>query len=145
MSRRACGKTFRLAFVRNKINRSFHSPALKAALLAEINSASEDAAAIVEMVEKMRPISTPPIQAVAPRQKLEVAPAPQPGPAPRPRPVPAPADGNSEDTPVEVLDSEEEIVNEMNLTSRREQRVRRQLRVWRDRQSSSSDLCHDLK
>ena len=131
MSRRACGKTFRLAFVRNKINRSFHNPALKAALLAEINSASEDAAAIVEMVEKMRPISTPPIQAVAPRQKLEVAPAPQPGPAA--------ADGNSEDTPVEVLDSEEEIMNEMNLTPRREQRVRRQLRVWRDRQSSSSD------
>ena len=49
------------------------------------------------------------------------------------------ADGNSEESAVEVLDSEDEFIQEMSLSPRREQRLRRQLQVWKDRLSSSSD------
>ncbi|MDA8043132.1 MAG: hypothetical protein MPJ22_12000 [Pirellulales bacterium] len=53
---------------------------------------------------------------------------------------PAPgADGNSEESAVEVLDSEDELVQSMTLSPRSEQRLRRQLQLWRDRLSSSSD------
>ena len=57
---------------------------------------------------------------------------------------PAPAadevrDSNSEESALEVLDSEDELIQEMTLSPRREQRLRRQLQVWRDRLSSSSD------
>ena len=57
---------------------------------------------------------------------------------------PAPAadevrDGNYEESALEVLDSEDELIQEMTLSPRREQRLRRQLQVWRDRLSSSSD------
>ena len=53
---------------------------------------------------------------------------------------PAPvADGNSEESALEVLDSEDELVQGMTLSPRSEQRLRRQLQLWRDRLSSSSD------
>ena len=108
-------------------------------MLAELNSASEDAALVVEMVEKLKPTTNPPVQAVAPRPNPNVTPAPQPA-SPRPAPAPAPApaaDGSSEEVPVEVLDSEDELVQDMSLTPRRERRLRRQLQTWRDRSSSS--------
>ena len=81
-----------------------------------------------------------------PAQPLPAQPVPaQPVPA-QPAPVqltqvqPAPAaDGNSEESALEVLDSEDELVQDMTLSPRREQRLRRQLQVWRDRLSSSSD------
>ena len=55
------------------------------------------------------------------------------------QPAPAEADGNSEESALEVLDSEDELVQDMTLSPRSEQRLRRQLQVWRDRLSSSSD------
>ena len=47
-------------------------------------------------------------------------------------------DGSSEDTALEVLDSEDELVQDMTLSPRREQRLRRQLQFWRERASSGT-------
>ena len=55
------------------------------------------------------------------------------------QPAPVVADGNSEKSALEVLDSEDELVQDMTLSPRSEQRLRMQLQVWRDRLSSSSD------
>ena len=55
------------------------------------------------------------------------------------QPAPVVADGNSEESALEVLDSEDELVQNMTLSPRSEQRLRRQLQLWRDRLSSSSD------
>ena len=81
----------------------------------------------------------------APVQPIPAQPAPmQPIPA-QPAPVqpaqvqPAAADGSSEESALEVLDSEDELVQDMTLSPRSEQRLRRQLQVWRDRLSSSLD------
>ena len=138
MSKMPSQKTFRLAHIRRKIDRTFQSPALKAALLAEINEKGEDAALVVDMVEKVRATTVKPVQAVAPQPNLNPAPAPQPGPAPRLAPVPG-RDGSSQEEAVEVMDSEDELVNDMTLSPRREQRLRRQLQIWRERLSSGSD------
>ena len=130
-------KTFRLAFIRRKIHSTFQSQALKAALLDGLNEGGEDAALIVQMMEKVRPVSNTPVQAVTPVPNLA---APQPGPAPVPRQVPAPApvaDGSSAASAVDVLDSEDELVQDMLLTPRRERRLRDQLQSWRDRSFSS--------
>ena len=128
-------KTFRLAFLRRKINNTFRSEALRAALLAELNG-GEDAALVVQMIERVRPVVDPPTQAVAPMPKQA---APQPGqvPPPVPRQPPPPvADGNTAASAVDVLVSEDELVQEMLLTPVRERRLREQLQSWR---SSSSD------
>ena len=101
-----------------------------------MNEAGEDAGLVVQMVERVRPVVDPPTQAVAPVPNQE---APQPGPAPRPRQAPAPApvpDGNTAATAVDILDSEDELIQEMALTPRRERRLRAQIQNWR---SSSSD------
>ena len=58
-------KTFRLAFIRRRINTTFRSSALRTALLAELNG-GEDAALVVQMVERVRPVVSPPTQVVAP-------------------------------------------------------------------------------
>ena len=68
----------------------------------------------------------------------------QPAPAQSAPAQPAPAangvrDGSPEESALEVLDSEDALVQEMDLSPRREQRLRRQLQVWRERPSSSSD------
>ena len=55
------------------------------------------------------------------------------------QPAPVVANGNSEESALEVLDSEDELVQNMTLSPRSEQRLRRQLQLWRDRLSSSSD------
>ena len=148
MSKRS-NKTLRLSFLRRKIHNTFKSPTLKAALLAELEERGEDAGLVIQMVERVRPITEPPVQAVVP---VPVANAPQPGPAPgpndngpqpgpaaRPRQAPAPApipDGNSVARAYEVLDSEDELVQDLSLTPRRERRLRDQLQSWR---SSSSE------
>ena len=102
---------------------------------------------MVERVQVPRPAVVQPVQPIPqPAQAELVQPVPeQPVPA-LPAPVqpaqvqPAPAaDGNSEESALEVLDSEDELVQEMTLFPRREQRLRRQLQIWRDRLSSSSD------
>ena len=138
--------TFRLAFIRRKI---------RTALLTELNTRGPDSELIVRMVEKVpitRQAVVQPVQPIpqpaqpVPAQPLPAQPVPaQPVPA-QPAPVqpaqvqlaPA-ADGNSEESALEILDSEDELVQDMTLSPRSEQRLKRQLQVWRDRLSSSSD------
>ena len=152
--------TFSLAFVRRKIRTTFKSQAVRTALLDELNTRGPDSEVIVRMVEKIpttRPAVVWPVQpSPLPAQPAAVQPLPaqpavvQPMPAQiaavQPNPVqpaqvqPAPvADGNSEESALEVLDSEDELVQDMTLSPRSEQRLRRQLQLWRDRLSSSSD------
>ena len=152
--------TFRLAFVRRKIRTTFKSQAVRTALLDELNTRGPDSEVIVRMVEKMptnRPAVVQPVQSSPqPAQPAAVQPMPaqpavvQPIPtqiaAVQPNPVqpaqvqPAPvADGSSEESALEVLDSEDELVQGITLSPRSEQRLRRQLQLWRDRLSSSSD------
>ena len=120
------GKTFRLAFVRRKFHTMFESRALKAVLLAELNG-GQDAALVVQMVERVTPVAKPPIQAVAPlpqqsEEEEEEAPAapvnpPTPVEAPPPvRPVIQPtqveapqattSDGHTAATAVEISDTD---------------------------------------
>ena len=156
MSTNRLDHTFRLAFIRRKIWTTFKSQALRTALLTELNTRGSDSELIVRMVEKIpitRQAVVQPVQPMpqpaqpAPVQPIPAQPAPvQPIPAqPAPvqpaqvQPAPAPADGNSEESALEVLDSEDELVQDMTLSPRSEQRLRRQLQVWRDRLSSSSD------
>ena len=148
--------TFRLAFIRRKIRTTFKSQAVRTALLTELNTRGPDSELIVRMVEKIpitrqavvQPVQPMPQPAqLAPVQPIAAQPAPvQPIPAqPAPvlpaqvQPAPAAADGNSEESALEVLDSDDELVQDMTLSPRSEQRLRSQLQVWRDRLSSSSD------
>ena len=138
-------RTFRLAFIRRKIRTAFKSQAVRAALLTELNTRGPDSELIVKMVERVpitRQAVVQPVEPIPqPAQPEPAQPVPaQPVPA-QPAPVqpaqvqPAPAaDGNSEESALEVLDSEDELVQEMTLSPRREQR---QLQIWRDRLSSS--------
>ena len=128
-------KTFCLAFIRRRISNTFKSEALRAALLAELNG-GEDAALVVQMVERVRPVVDPPTQAVAPVPNQAT---PQPGQVPPPvtrQPPPPVADGNTAASAVDILDSEDELVQEMLLTPVGERRLREQLQSWG---SSSSD------
>ena len=95
------------------------------------------------VVQPVQPISQPAQPAPAQPVPAQHAPA-QPAPVQPAQVQPAPEangvrDGSSEESALEVLDSEDELVQEMTLFPRREQRLRRQLQVWRDRLSSSSD------
>ena len=161
-------KTFHLAFIRRRINNTFRSEALRAALLAELNG-GEDAALVVQMIERVRPVVNPPTQVVDPVPQLngeeDAAPVAQMvgrvGPVvdpptqavatvlnqatPQPDQVPPPvagqppspvADGHTAASAVEILDSEDELVQEMLLTPVRRRRLREQLQSLR---SSSSD------
>ena len=156
MSTNRLDRTFRLAFIKRKIRTTFKSQAVRTALPTELNTRGPDSEVIVRMVEKIpitRQAVVQPVQHMpqpaqpAPVQPIPVQPAPvQPIPAqPAPvqpaqvQPAPVAADGNSEESTLEVLDSEDESVQDMTLSPRSEQRLRRQLQVWRDRLSSSSD------
>ena len=153
--------TFRLAFIRRKIRSTFKSQAVGTALLAELNTRGPDSEVIVRMVEKIpttRQAVVQPVQPIPlPAQPAAVQPMPAQPAAVQPMPVqpaamqpvpvqpaqvqpaPAVADGNSEESALEVLDSEDELVQDMTLSPRGVQRLRRQLQMWRDRLSSSSD------
>ena len=142
--------TFRLAFIRRKIRTAFKSQAVRTSLLTELNTRGPDSELIVRMVERVpitRQAVVQPVQPIpqpaqpVPAQPLPAQPVPaQPAPVQPTQVQPAPAaDGNSEESALEVLDSEDELVQDMTLSPRREQRLRRQLQVWRDRLSSSSD------
>ena len=138
--------TFRLAFIRRKIRTAFKSQAVRTALLTELNTRGPDSELIVRMVEKVpitRQAVVQPVQPMPqPAQPVPVQPVPAQLAPVRPaqvQPAPAAADGNSEESAVEVLDSDDELVQDMTLSPRSEQRLRRQLQVWRDRLSSSSD------
>ena len=150
MSINRSDRTFRLAFVRRKIRTVFKSQAVRSALLDELNTRGPDSEVIVKMVERL-PTSRPAVvQPVQPTPQTAQPAIVQPVPAPvavvQPNQVqpaqvqPAPvADGNSEESALEVLDSEDELVQSMTLSPRREQRLRRQLQLWREGLSSSSD------
>ena len=142
--------TFRLAFVRRNIRTAFKSQAVRSALLEELNSKGPDSEVIVKMVERLptsKPAVVQPVQPIPWTAQPDIV---QPAPAPvaviQPNQVqpaqvqPAPvADGNSEESALEVLDSEDELVQSMTWSPRREQRLRRQLQLWREGLSSSSD------
>ena len=144
-------KTFHLAFIRGRINTTFRSEALRAALLAELNG-GEDAALVVQMIERVRPVVNPPTQVVAPVPQLngeeEAAPEAQMVGGVRPVDPPTqavatpqpdqvtPPDGHTAANAVEILDIEDELVQELLLTPKRRRRLREQLQSWR---SSSSD------
>ena len=146
MSTNRLDHTFRLAFIRRKIRTAFKSQAVRAALLTELNTRGPDSELIVRMMEKVpitRQAVVQPVQPMpqpaqpVPVQPISAQPAPvQPAQV---QPPPAAADGNSEESALEVLDSDDELVQDMTLSPRSEQRLRRQLQVWRDRLSSSSD------
>ena len=140
--------TFRLAFVRRKMRTAFKSQAVRSALLDELNTRGPDLEVIVKMVERLptsRPAVVQPVQPTPqtaqpaavqpmPAQPAIVQPVPAPVAVVQPNQVqpaqvqPAPvADGNSEESALEVLDSEDELVQSMILSPRREQRLRRQL------------------
>ena len=118
MSKKSC-KTFRLAFVRRRINTTFRHRALRAALLAELNG-GEDAALVVQMVEQVRPRVSPPTQAVAPipqQNEEDVTPEAQVRPVDPPTQAEAtpqvqeaPSDGHTAATTVEISDSEDELL-----------------------------------
>ena len=146
MSTNRLDHTFRLAFIRRKIRTAFKSQAVRTALLTELNTRGPDSELIVRMVEKVpitRQAVVQPVQPMPqPAQPVPVQPVPaQPAPVQpaQVQPAPAAADGNSEESALEVLDSDDELVQDMTLSPRSEQRLRRQLQVWRDRLSSSSD------
>ena len=136
MSNNRSDRTFRLAFVRRKIRAAFKSQAVRSALLDELNTRGPDSEVIVKMVERL-PTSRPAVvQLVQPTPQTAQPAIVQPVPAPvavvQPNQVqpaqvqPAPvADGNSEESALEVLDSEDELVQSMTLSPRREQRLRR--------------------
>ena len=150
MSINRSDRTFRLAFVRRKIRTAFKSQAVRSALLDELNTKGPDSEVIVKMVERL-PTSKPAVvQPVQPTpqtaQPVIVQPVPAQVAVVQPNQVQpaqvqlAPvADGNSEESALEVLDSEDELVQSMTLSPRREQRLRRQLQLWREGLSSSSD------
>ena len=62
--------TFRLSFIRRRINTLCQSRALRAALLAALNG-GPDAGLVVEMVERVRPPARLPTQIVAPMSPRE--------------------------------------------------------------------------
>ena len=120
-------KTFRFAIIRRKIQTVFRSRALKAALLAELYG-GKDAALVAQMVDKVSPLVTPPVQAVAPllpqdEEEEEAAAAPAnpppavqaPSPvrlavqaAPAVAPQPTTSSGDTAATAVVISDSEDD-------------------------------------
>ena len=130
---------------------------MRTALLAELNTRGPDSEVIVRMVEKIpttrqavvqpvqpipqpaQPVADQPMPAIQPMPVQPAAVQPIPDQPAQVQPAPGVADGNSEESALEVLDSEDELVQNLTLSPRSEQRLRRQLQLWRDRLSSSSD------
>ena len=106
-------RTFRLAFIRRKIRTAFKSQTVRTALLTELNTRGPDSELIVKMVERVPITRQAVVQPVQPiPQSAQPVPA-QPVPAQpalvqpaQVQPAPA-ADGNSEESALEVLDSED--------------------------------------
>ena len=130
--------TFRLAFTRRKISELFKSPMMKSVLLTEPREMGPDAEMIVKLLDKVHPVK--PVQ--LPRQQQAAnANVVQPYDVANnvKNPSPKPQDGSSKETALDVLDSDDELVNDLGLNQRQEQRLKRQLLLWRERDSSSSD------
>ena len=150
MSINRSDRTFRLAFVRRRIRIASKSQAVRSALLDELDTKGPDSEMIVKMVERLPASKQAVVQPVQSTPQTAQSDRVQPVPAPvavvQPNQVqpaqvqPAPvADGNSEESALEVLDSEDELIQSMTLSPRREQRLRRQLQFWREGLSSSSN------
>ena len=92
---------------------------------------------IIKMLDKVQPVR--PDQLSRQQQAANVN-AVQPFDAPNNVQDPPPRlhKGSSEETALDVLDSGDELVNDMRLDQRQEQRLRRQLSILRERGSSSS-------
>ena len=111
--------TFRLAFTRRKINELFKSPVVKALLLTEIRDLGPDAEMIVKLLDKVhsvKPVQLPRQQQAANTnvvQPYDVANDVQDTP-------PRPQDGSSQETALDVLDSDDEHVNDLGLNQRQE-------------------------
>ena len=136
MSTNRLDRTFRLVFIRRKIRTTFKSQAVRTAFSTELNTRGPDSELIVRMVGKIpitRQAVVQPVQPMPqPAQPAPVQPIPaQPAPVQpaQVQPASAAADGNSEESALEVLDSDDELVQDMTLFPRSEQRLRRQLQV----------------
>ena len=110
---------------------------VKAELLTEIRELVPDAEMIVKLLDKVHSVKSVQL----PRQQqvvnvnsvqpYDVANDVQDTP-------PRPQDGSFEETALDVLDSDDELVNDLGLNQRQEQMLRRQLLLLTERDSSSS-------
>ena len=111
---------------------------VKAVLLTEIREIGPDTEMIVKLlykVHQVKPVQLPRQQQAANAnvvQPYDVANNVE-------NPPPRPQDGSSEETALDVLDLDDELVNDLGLNQRQEQRLRRQLLLWRERDSSILD------
>ena len=111
---------------------------VKAVLLTELREIGPDAEMIVKLLDKVhlvKPVQLPRQQQAANAnvvQPDDVANNVQ-------NPPPRSQDGSSEETALDMLDSDDEFVNDLGLNWRQEQRLKTQLLLWRERDSSSSD------
>ena len=106
-------------------------------MLAELRDKGPDAELVVHMLEKVQAVRAVSVQHVQLMPYVQPPPA-QPAPVVDQANLPVVRDGSSEDTALELLDSEDELVQDMTLSPRREQRLRRQLQIWRERASSGT-------
>ena len=88
---------------------------------------------MVERIPTTRQAVVQPVQPIPqPAQLAADQPMPAQPVADQPaqvQPAPGVADGNSEESALEVLDSEDELVQNLTLSPRSEQRLRRQLQL----------------
>ena len=101
---------------------------MKAVLLTELREKGPDAEMIIKMLDKVQPVR--PVQLSRQQQAANVN-AVQSFDATNnvQDPPPRLQDSSSEETALDVLDSEDDLVNDMRLDQRQEQRLRRQLSI----------------
>ena len=116
--------TFRLAFTRRKTSELFKSPMVKAVLLTELRKMGSDAEMIVKLLDKVHPVK---LVQLPRQQQAANANVVQPYDVANTvhNPPPRPQDRSSEETTLDVLDSDDELVNDLGLNQRQEQRLRR--------------------
>ena len=102
-------------------------------MLAELRDKGPDAELVVHVLEKVQTVRTVSVQHVQPPP-----PTAQPTPVVNQANPPVVRDVSSEATALEALDSEDELIQDMALSPKREQRLRRQLQIWRERASSGT-------
>ena len=99
--------TFRLAFIRRKIKELFKNPVLKAVLLTELRERGPYGEMIVKLLNKVHAVRTVQLPKPQQQQQADNTNAVQPF-----------RDGSSEETALEVVDSEDELVNDLSLNQR---------------------------
>ena len=128
------------AHARRQIRALFISPDLETALLREVNRLGPDAGLVMNLMRDahLRVARMIQVAQVTPVVQAVQAPAANPAPATAPAPRRLQGDGSSEESPVEVLDSDDELFEEINLTLDQEERVRRHFRRIRSETSADS-------